>query len=175
MIACYNILMKTNIYIDAANILISAKNINFDIDLNNLFTYLKDKYPNCKIIFFIGDVKALEEIRNILDKNEIEICIKEVAKEGGRLKANCDVELANRITIDVERNEVDLVVIMTGDGDFACLFDYAINMNKKVKCIATTYKNTSIFLRRRSFLKITFLEQLDFLRKENSLDKDLPS
>lgn len=167
--------MKTNVYIDAANILISCKNIDFDLDLHNLFKHLKDKYKGCKIIFFIGNVKALEEIKYILDSNEVEICIKEVAKEGGKLKANCDVELANRVTIDVERNEVDLVVLMTGDGDFACLFDYAVKMNKQVKCIATTHKNTSIFLRRRGFLKITFLEQLEFLRKEKSLDKDLPS
>ncbi len=164
--------MKTIIYIDAANIILSCKNINFDLDLNNLFKYLKDKYKECSIVFFIGDVGYLNDIRSILVNNNIEICIKKITIEGGKVKANCDVEITNRITVDIERKLVDFAILMTGDGDFAHLYDYILSMGKQTKCIAATFKNTSIFLRRRDYLKITFLEQMGFLEKEKSLDED---
>lgn len=166
--------MNTNIYIDAANILLSAENIGFKLDLNKLFIHLKDKYKNCRIIFFIGNIKALTILQEILTQNDVEVCIKQVAREGGKLKANCDVDLTNRVTIDVERDLVDMAVIMTGDGDFAVLFDYIKDMQKYSRCISMSRANTSIFIRRRQYLSTVFLEDLVFLKSEKGFDRDLP-
>ena len=159
-------ILKTCIYIDAANIILSFKENKLNLDLEKLFFWLKDKYKNSKIIFFIGDVKYLESIKDILEKNDIQIIIKETIKEGGKLKANCDIEITNLSTIDVERENFNKFIFLTGDGDFVFLFDYIKNKNKEIKCICPTYKNTSIFIKRRDYLKVIFLEQIKFLQKE---------
>lgn len=166
--------MKIRIYIDAANILLSAKNIDFDLDLNKLFIHLKDKYKECHIIFFIGDIAVLKAMHETLRLNSVEVCIKQVAREGGKLKANCDVDLTNRVTVDVERDLIDMAIIMTGDGDFAVLFDYIKQMQKYSKCISMSRANTSIFLRRRQYLSTVFLEDLTFLKSKKSFDRDSP-
>ncbi len=96
----------TSVYIDAANIILSAKNIGFDLNLNLLFQYLYDKYRDCKIIFFIGDVEYLNTIEDVIKEQRVELIVKQTVREGGRLKANCDVELTNRVSVDVERGIV---------------------------------------------------------------------
>ena len=79
------------------------------------------------------------------------------------MKANCDVELANRLTIDVERKIVGRIILMSGDGDFVVLTDYAKNMGIHVSCISTAPKNTSIFIKQRSYLNLMYLIQIKAL------------
>lgn len=148
------------IYIDAANIILSARDANFDLDHDLLFQYLYDKYRDCKIIFFIGDVKYLNTIQEIISKHKIELIIKQTVKEGGKIKANCDVELANRMTVDIERNSVNSIVLLSGDGDFVALTDYAKNMQKEVRCVSFAPENTSIFIKQREYLKVMYLIQI---------------
>ncbi len=162
----------TCIYIDAANIILSAQGINFDLDLDLLFQYLYDKYRNCKIIFFIGDVTYLSTVRDVILKHNIELIIKQTVREGGKIKANCDVELANRITIDVERNLVQKIIIMSGDGDFVVLTDYAKDMGKEVNCISVAPKNTAIFIKQRVYLRLMYLVQIKgLLENKKALTK----
>jgi uncharacterized LabA/DUF88 family protein len=85
---------------------------------------------------------------------------------------NCDVELTNRITVDVERNIVQKVIIMSGDGDFVALTDYVRYMGKCVLCISVTPKNTSIFIKHRSYLRIMYLIQVrELLENKKALTK----
>ncbi len=159
-------------YIDAANIILSAQGIDFDLDLNLLFQYLYDKYRNCKIVFFVGDVEYLKTIVNIITEHGVELVVKQTVREGGKIKANCDVELTNRITVDVERNIVQKVIIMSGDGDFVALTDYVRYMGKCVLCISVTPKNTSIFIKHRSYLRIMYLIQVrELLENKKALTK----
>lgn len=160
------------IYIDAANIILSARDANFDLDLGLLFQHLYDKYRDSKIIFFIGDVKYLGTIQEIILKHNVELIIKQTVKEGGKIKANCDVELANRMTIDVERNNVESIVLLSGDGDFVALTDYEKEMQKEVRCVSFSPANTSIFIKQRDYLKVMYLIQInDLLENKKALIK----
>jgi uncharacterized LabA/DUF88 family protein len=148
------------VYIDAANIILSAKRLEFNLELDNLLQYLKDKYRGVRILFFIGDVAYLSEIRNVLLKHSIELIIKQTSKEGNKLKANCDVELTNKMTIDVERNKVDEILLLSGDGDFVALTDYVKNMGKDIRCIAVSPMDTSNLIKQRPYLRIMYLIQI---------------
>ncbi|MEI6041962.1 MAG: NYN domain-containing protein [bacterium] len=160
-VVCYHLGVKlTSIYIDAANVILCAKRINFNLDLGKLFKYLYDKHKDCKIIFFVGDVLYLENIKYTLNEYRVELVIKQISMEGGRIKANCDVELTNRMTLDVERSLVDKIVIISGDGNFVFLMDYARDMGKLVLCIAVTPSSTSIFIKQRSYLRLMYLIQI---------------
>lgn len=160
------------IYIDAANIVLSARDVNFDLDMGLLFQYLCDKYRDCKITLFIGDVEYLQKIKETILKYGVELIVKQTVKEGGKIKANCDVELTNRMTIDIERAAVEYVVLLSGDGDFVALTDYAKEMGKRVKCISFAPANTSIFIKQRQYLNITYLIQIkDLLENKKALIK----
>jgi uncharacterized LabA/DUF88 family protein len=162
----------TCVYIDAANIILSAQGIDFDLDLSLLFQYLYDKYRDCKIVFFIGDVKYLKTIEAIIIGYGVELVVKQTVREGGKIKANCDVELTNRVSIDVERNIVNKVILMSGDGDFVALTDYVRDMGKCVSCMSVTPKNTSIFIKQRPYLRIMYLIQIrDLLENKKVLTK----
>ncbi len=162
----------TCIYIDAANIILSAQDIGFVLDLNLLFQYLYDKYRDCKIVFFIGDVEYLKTIERVIEDRGVELVVKQTVREGGKIKANCDVELTNRVSVDVERNIVQKVVLMSGDGDFVALTDYARDMDRDVLCISVTPKNTSIFIKHRRYLRIMYLIQVrELLENKKALTK----
>ena len=162
----------TCVYIDAANVILSAQNIDFDLDLGLLFQYIYDKYRCCKIIFFIGNVEYLKIIEHVIIEHGVELIIKQTVREGGKIKANCDVELTNRVSVDVERNIVQRVIIMSGDGDFVALTDYARDMGKSVLCISVNPKNTSIFIKQRSYLRIMYLIQIrNLLENKKALTK----
>ena len=162
----------TCVYIDAANIILSAKDIGFDLDLSLLFQYLYDKYRYCKIIFFIGDVEYLTSVEKIIINHGVELVVKQTVREGGKIKANCDVELTNRVSVDVERNIVQRIILMSGDGDFVALTDYARDMGKCVICIPVNPKNTSIFIKHRPYLRLMYLIQIkDLLENKKALTK----
>ena len=125
-----------------------------------LFQYLYDKYRDCRILFFTGNVSYLKTIEAVLSKHNIELIIKQTIREGGKLKANCDVELTNRVSVDVERDLVQKIVLLSGDGDFVALTDYVKDMNKEVKCISVSPINTSIFIKQRDYLRVMYLIQV---------------
>lgn len=162
----------TTIYIDAANIILSAKEMGFNLDLDKLFQYLKDKYRDSSILFFIGDVSYLKTIQETLQKHSVELIVKQTVREGGKIKANCDVELANKMTVDVERNLVQSILLLSGDGDFVVLTDYTRNLGKHVTCISVNPANTSLFLKQRPYLKIMYLIQIkDQLENKKALSE----
>ncbi len=130
------------------------------MELDNLFQYLKDKYRGARILFFIGDVMYLNNIKDILEKHLVELIIKQSVREGGKIKANCDVELTNRMTIDVERNKVDNILLLSGDGDFIALTDYAKGMGKEIRCMAVSPMDTSNRIKQRQYLRIMYLIQI---------------
>ena len=167
--------MKTHIYIDAANIILSARDQGMDFDLVKLITYLKNKYRADKIIYFTARFQAHEQLYMDLYKNEVEIVFKQSYKEKNRLKANCDVEIAHRITYDIETNKVQAIILTSGDGDFASLLDYAKSKLEIVRCFSAHPKNTSMKIKERDYLEIIYMSQIiDLLQKREILDTDLP-
>ena len=65
------------------------------------------------------------------------------------MKANCDVEISHRITYDIENNNVQVIILTSGDGDFASLFDYAKSKLETVRCFSAHPKNTSTMIKER--------------------------
>lgn len=167
--------MKTNIYIDAANIILSARDQGLDFNMIKLVLYLKEKYRADRIIYFTARFDAHEQLYLDLYKNEVEIVFKQSYRENNKLKANCDVEIAHRITLDVENNNIQAIILTSGDGDFASLLDYAKSKLEMVRCFCVHPKNTSMMLKERDYLEIIYMIQIiELLHKREILDTDLP-
>ncbi len=102
--------MKTNIYIDAANIILSARDQGLNFDMVELIIYLKNKYRADKIIYFTARFEEHEQLYVGLYENDVEIVFKQSYREKNKIKANCDVEIAHKITLDIEKNKVQAIV-----------------------------------------------------------------
>lgn len=140
-----------------------------------LIIYLKNKYKANKIIYFTARFEAHQQLYTDLYENKVEIIFKQSYREENRLKANCDVEIAHRITLDIENNNVQAVILTSGDGDFASLLDYAKSKLKIVRCFSAHPKNTSMMLKERGYLEIIYMSQIiDVVHKMEILDTDLP-
>jgi uncharacterized LabA/DUF88 family protein len=167
--------MKTNIYIDAANIILSARDQGMDFDMVKLVLYLNNKYKAHRILYFTARFEEHKELYVDLGKNNVEIVFKQSYRENNKTKANCDVEIAHRITLDIENNNVQGVIIASGDGDFASLLDYAKLKLEIVRCFSAHPKNTSVMLKEKDYLEIIYMSQIiDLLHKKEILDTDLP-
>ena len=103
------------------------------IDLNKLITYLKQKADdNIKPIARIKFYLKLAQFGYLLQLKPVKI----FHEPGGKIskKANCDVDM----TFDLMRylNDYSDILILSGDGDFAIVLKYLMELGKKVTVLA---------------------------------------
>jgi uncharacterized LabA/DUF88 family protein len=151
---------RIRVYIDAANLILSARTHGIVYDIAVLGEYLRYKYSASSCVYFTGRISALASDYNRIEKLGIEIVFKEIYSEHAKTKANCDVDISHRITKDVERKDVDGVVLLSGDGDFAALLDYVKNSGMETYLFAIHRQDTSRLLRKRGYLRTTWLSDI---------------
>jgi uncharacterized LabA/DUF88 family protein len=98
----------------------------------------------------------------------VELVFKEVYNEDVKVKANCDVEISHRITSDILQKKVEKIVVVSGDGDFASLYDFARAQQVEVKVIACEPVSCSRVIKRRAFAQVSYLSDVsDRIRMKN--------
>jgi uncharacterized LabA/DUF88 family protein len=149
---------KTTVYIDAANILFSAKNLGIDLDMLRLVRYMRDVHKDGTVIYFTGKFVSHEHHYSDIRALGAEIVFKEIYNEEAKLKANCDVEISHRFTSDILLGKTDAVVVLSGDGDFVALYDFAKTKNIPILVMPFDWVSCSRMIKRReSFLRISYL------------------
>ncbi len=162
-------MQKTVIYIDAANIILSAKGSAFELDLFKLIQRLKDSYRTTSIIYFTGNFPSMRELFTDLERIGVEMVYKEIYNENNKSKANCDVEISHRITSDILLDRVDSIVLLSGDGDFAHILDFAYAYKREVKVIAFNPVSCSRVIKKRQFTRVSYLVEWGVhIKKEKS-------
>jgi uncharacterized LabA/DUF88 family protein len=151
---------RVRVYIDAANLILSARTHGIVYDIAVLCEYLRYKYSATSCIYFTGRILAFADDYVRIEKLGIEIVFKEIYSEHAKTKANCDVDISHRITRDIERKEVDAVVLLSGDGDFASLLDYVRVSGLDTYLFAIHRNNTSKLLRTRRYLHTAWLSDV---------------
>ena len=64
------------IYIDSANIILSARNYGLGFDMLKLIRHLKDKFRTEDIIYFSGDFKSQQKLFESLKRIGVELVLK---------------------------------------------------------------------------------------------------
>jgi uncharacterized LabA/DUF88 family protein len=145
----------------------SFKNQEKEIDILKLFKYLRDKFRVQKIIYFTARFSKDSELYKTISEDGVEIIFKEIYNENSKVKANCDVEISHRITRDLDFSLVDDIVLLSGDGDFVHVLDYAKNLKKKVKVMAANPESCSVVIKRRGYLSVSYLSDVyNLIRNE---------
>ncbi|MBU4480474.1 NYN domain-containing protein [Patescibacteria group bacterium] len=158
---------KTRIYIDGANLYSSSRFFDWSFDYEKFYIWLYENFKTDKIYLFLGLVTENQSLYDSLEKIGYKIIFKKTLKSKGLIKGNCDAELVLNATNDIIRKDMDNIALVSSDGDFSCLLEFAKNEGKNIHVISPSKKLS--FLIRRMNLKIIYLKDLkELLRKEKA-------
>ena len=163
--------MKNFAFIDAQNLNlgISSDVVNkkgeitysgWKLDLNKFRIYLKEKYHVEKACLFMGYVSKYKRLYKRFEEHGFTLIFKETTKyKNGNTKGNVDTELVLHAAA-IEFENYDKAIIVSGDGDFACLIDF-LQKHKKLKMllVPNQYRYSGL-LKKSAKNKIAFVSRL---------------
>ena len=193
----------TFVFVDVENVRSSAQGEGYvDLDYKKLFEWLKEKQNAKRIYLYLGIIDGDEKKENRYKKlAKIENCFVSIKKvkvyrknpiplkticpkckkhfdrrfyPKATLKANCDVELTlDAINFGV-RKKYKRIIVFSGDGDFAKLYEYvAKRLEKKVIVYAPSDKGkdkrTAASVKKLNRDRVITLENLRGLFKDYAI------
>jgi uncharacterized LabA/DUF88 family protein len=149
---------KSYVYIDGANLHQWSK-LRWWLDYKKFKIWLQDKYKPEQIYLFLWYVKGNEYLYSQLNQYWYILIFKETLEIAGVVKWNCDAELVVKAVSHHYEEKPLRTILVTGDGDFACLIDFFFEKKQHVVVLAPTKKYCSYLIKKRN-LPIVFLEEL---------------
>ena len=141
---------KVHAFIDSQNLNLGIRSQGCELDFKKFRLYLKNKYHVEKAYLFIGLVPGNEQLYTSLLEMGYVLVFKPTVeyREDGKktYKGNVDAELVLYASAKCF-HEYDKAVIVSGDGDFACLVDY-LDQNDKLRAVICPNKRYSSLLRK---------------------------
>ncbi len=148
-----------NAFIDAQNVNLGVQAMGWKLDFQRFRVYLRDKYGITRAFLFLGRIKQNEPLYQALRRYGYERVFKEVVTgKDGKIKGNVDAELVLQAMIEYPHYEQ--AVIVTSDGDFACLVRYLYEKGKLRAVLSPSHVHCSVLLRRAGKEKVMFFENL---------------
>ncbi|MBU1046162.1 NYN domain-containing protein [Patescibacteria group bacterium] len=154
---------KTRVYIDGANLYNASIFFDWKLDYKRLYVWLSENFKTEKIYLFIGFVEENKDLYDFLEKIGYKIVFKKTLKSKGQIKGNCDAELVLKSAEDIIRKDMSKIVLVSSDGDFSCLLEFAKSENKEVFVVSPSQKLS--YLIRRLYVKTVYLKDLKELLK----------
>lgn len=125
---------NVGVFVDVSNLFYSAKSAGVEVNYCRLLEHAAAGRDLIRASAYTGVDPENPNQRKFMDflrANGYKVICKDIHKyEGGRVKANLDIEIAVDILLLSEN--LDIVVLVSGDGDFVRLID-AVQM-KGVRC-----------------------------------------
>ena len=139
--------MNNFAFIDSQNVNLAIRDQGWILNFARFRKYLEDKYNVTKAFLFIGYVPENEGLYTGLQKDGYILVFKPtLSLPSGFVKGNVDAELVLHTMI--EYPNYDKAVIVSGDGDFACLVDYLKGKKKLLKLMIPNRMKYSSLLRK---------------------------
>lgn len=136
-------------FIDSQNLNLGVRSQRWRLDYRKFRLYLKNKHNVQKAFLFIGMVAGNQKLYSELQSAGFVLVFKPTVRyfENGKetVKGNVDAELVLHAAA-VEYSSYEQAIVVTGDGDFACLIDY-LDDNKKFKLLIAPNKKYSQLLK----------------------------
>jgi uncharacterized LabA/DUF88 family protein len=135
------------LFIDGANLYATAKSLGFDIDYKRLLGHFREKGHLVRALYYTAlaedqEYSSIRPLIDWLDYNGFSMVTKptkEFTDGSGRrkIKGNMDIELA----VDAMRlaENLDHIVLFSGDGDFRSLVAALQQMGKRVTVVSTLH------------------------------------
>lgn len=134
-------------FIDSQNLYLGIQSQGWELDYQKFLKFIKNKFRVTKAFIFIGYIEKNQWLYSFLQKIGYEIIFKPTIKNNdGKYKGNCDAELVLQAMIEYQN--YNKAVIVSGDGDFACLIKYLKEQGKLARLIIPNKRSYSCLLKR---------------------------
>ncbi len=177
---------RVALFVDGANLYATAKTLGFDIDYKRLLGLFRQKCHLVRALYYtaIAEDQEYSSIRPLIDWLDyngyamVTKPTKEFTDSMGRrkVKGNMDIELA----VDAMKlaEQLDHIVLFTGDGDFRALVQALQEKGKRVSVVSTLQTQPPMIadeLRRQAdqFIDLADLEQV--ICREQSAARQAPA
>jgi uncharacterized LabA/DUF88 family protein len=141
--------MSNYAFIDSQNLHLGIRSMGWQIDYKKFRLYLKNKYGVDRAFMFIGLVANNQKLYTQLQAAGFILVFKPTVRyfENGKetVKGNVDAELVLHAAA-IEYGNYDKAIIVSGDGDFACLIQF-LEDNGKLLHVFTPNSKYSKLLR----------------------------
>lgn len=152
--------LKNYAFVDGNNLNMGTRNLGWKLDYAKFRIFLKEQFGVKIAYYFIGYMPENTDLYNRLQTAGFVIVFKETFKQkDGNVKGNCDAELVLQAMIDFPNYNKS--VLVSGDGDFACLIKYLLKKDKFLTVIAPSSENISWLLRKVAKGNILVLDHLE--------------
>lgn len=157
-------------FIDYQNLYMSLVDQGWKLDQRRFRVYLEEKYGVASAYLFIGYMPENQALYKGLQKAGFILIFKEVLKhKNGTIKGNVDAELV--LNAMIEYPNYNQAVIVTGDGDFACLVDYLRHQGKLRMLLVPNRAKYSALLKKAAAQQ---LDSIDNLKVKLAYKKNTP-
>lgn len=120
-------------FIDSQNLNLGIRASGWNLDFGRFRRYLHDKYSVQRAYLFIGYLPNNHNLYKNLESQGFSVVFKSVANSNSKIKGNTDAEMILHSIIKFPI--YDKAVVVTGDGDFACLVEYLVANSKFEKIL----------------------------------------
>jgi uncharacterized LabA/DUF88 family protein len=121
--------------------------MDWDLDLRAFRRYLLEKYNVERAYWFVGYLPGREREYLELQEAGFVCAFKPTFRAAdGTVKGNCDADLVLRAMIDLP--DYQRAILVSGDGDFHCLVEHWLSVEREVKILAPRQQNCSHLLYR---------------------------
>ncbi len=150
-------------FIDGQNLYLGTKQENWEINFHKFFIYLKENYKIKQAYYFLG---YIQEKNNDLYKEIQEAGFVILFKDHNsyaitKKKGNVDTDIVFEIMKNiVDNDEMENVIIVSGDGDYKKVVDYLIKKNKFKKILFPNKKFASSLYKKLGSEFFDYLENI---------------
>jgi uncharacterized LabA/DUF88 family protein len=145
-------------FIDGNNLYKAKEDTGWKLDTRKFRRYLEEVYEVGKAYYCIGFIEANKGLYGRLKSEGYVMVYKETTTVNGDVKGNIDAELVLKSM--TQYRVYKEAIIITSDGDFACLVEYLIKKNKLRSVIASKRVKCSHLLEEASGSYICYLDEL---------------
>lgn len=165
-------------FIDSQNLNLGVQSLGWKLDYAKFRLYLKNKYNVSKAYLFIGQVVGNETLYDNLQNMGYHLIFKPTTqyKVDGKLvtKGNVDAELVLYAAAR-KFQEYDQALVITGDGDFACLVEYLLEKGKLLHVIVPNDRYSKLLARfTKNIVRVSQLQNKLEYKKTRSSGRSKP-
>lgn len=139
--------MSNYAFIDSQNLNLGVRSSGWRVDYRKLRLYLKNKFDVDQAFMFIGLVGNNQKLYTELQKAGFILVFKPTVQyfQNGKqtVKGNVDAELVLHAAA-IQYANYDKAVIVTGDGDFACLIEFLEDKGKLLHILTPNHKYSQL-------------------------------
>ena len=150
---------KVYAFIDSQNLNLGVRSAGWKLDFVKFRKYLKDVYRVEQAYLFIGQMPENQQLYFYLQRAGYTLIFKPTQhyfKDGKKTtKGNVDAELVLYSAAKLF-NEYNKAVVVSGDGDFLCLYEYLVENDKLLKILVPNKAKYSKLLK-------PFITKIDYV------------